>query len=317
MGKFINLTGERYGKLLVLSRAANTNGHRTTWLCECDCGEKINVLGEKLKYGSFDSCGCTKSLSRVIDETGNRYGKLTVISRGKNSGKQTKWVCRCDCGSDVSVYGTSLRSGHTKSCGCLKFVDDTGKRYGKLTVIKLVDHNRYRKSRWLCKCDCGSEVVVEATNLHTGNTKSCGCLWREKICLDDGESSFNRMLSSMKHGAKVRGYDWALTDKQVREITSLNCHYCGCEPANRILNKCSTGDWVYNGLDRVDNAIGYRIDNVVPCCADCNIAKHARSYDDFMEWIGKVYHNLIGVEYAKDNFMPLVDVPDGSLRSRA
>jgi len=54
----------------------------------------------------------------AIDETGNRYGKLTVLGR---SGKKTRdpiWVCECNCGnfSRPSIY--SLRSGHTKSCGC-------------------------------------------------------------------------------------------------------------------------------------------------------------------------------------------------------
>ena len=55
----------------------------------------------------------------MIDEIGNKYGKLTVISRGENdkSGK-ARWNCQCECGTIILVRGTDLRSGKTKTCGC-------------------------------------------------------------------------------------------------------------------------------------------------------------------------------------------------------
>lgn len=54
----------------------------------------------------------------LIDITGNRYGKLTVIGLAK-SGKHTYWECKCDCGKEVTVRGDCLKDGNTKSCGCL------------------------------------------------------------------------------------------------------------------------------------------------------------------------------------------------------
>ena len=54
------------------------------------------------------------------DLTGRRFGRLTVIRRAENGKNyQTKWLCRCDCGNEVSVYRGNLKRGHTKSCGCL------------------------------------------------------------------------------------------------------------------------------------------------------------------------------------------------------
>lgn len=53
--------------------------------------------------------------------------------------------------------------------------DVIGKRFGKLTVIAKAE-KRDKKERWLCKCDCGKETVVQYNNLVTGNTSSCGCL---------------------------------------------------------------------------------------------------------------------------------------------
>lgn len=56
------------------------------------------------------------------DETGNRYGRLTVLRRydtSKPSGVGAYWLCRCDCGREVAVLGAKLRNGNTRSCGCL------------------------------------------------------------------------------------------------------------------------------------------------------------------------------------------------------
>jgi len=55
----------------------------------------------------------------LIDLTGKRIGRLTVIQRAENHGKRTTWECRCDCGNVVIVIGSNLnRENHTQSCGC-------------------------------------------------------------------------------------------------------------------------------------------------------------------------------------------------------
>lgn len=59
-------------------------------------------------------------VTSFIDMTGKRCGRLTVIRRDIAAGSPTRWVCRCDCGREISTYGKLLRSGHSGSCGCLK-----------------------------------------------------------------------------------------------------------------------------------------------------------------------------------------------------
>lgn len=65
MSKLIDLTGNRYGKLVVVERAEDriqSNGrHRVFWKCHCDCGKDIDVLGDNLKHGHTTSCGCYRS----------------------------------------------------------------------------------------------------------------------------------------------------------------------------------------------------------------------------------------------------------------
>ena len=59
------------------------------------------------------------------------------------------------------------------------FVDLTGKRFGRLTVIKRAENDKYSTARWLCKCDCGGETITSSGHLNSGHTKSCGCFSRE------------------------------------------------------------------------------------------------------------------------------------------
>lgn len=59
-------------------------------------------------------------MGKVIDLTKQRFGKLVVVERTSNAGKQPAWKCICDCGNSCIVTGTHLKQGHTKSCGCLQ-----------------------------------------------------------------------------------------------------------------------------------------------------------------------------------------------------
>lgn len=62
---------------------------------------------------------------KLIDLTGQRFGRLTVISRIENVGHNTSWLCKCDCGNEKIVSGNNLRNGSTKSCGCIKNLGNT------------------------------------------------------------------------------------------------------------------------------------------------------------------------------------------------
>lgn len=74
----------------------------------------------------------------------------------------------------------------------MRFKDLTGNKYGRLTVLKRVEDAKNGAKRWLCKCDCGNEKIVRASNLISGSTKSCGCLQKE--------NGIKRGKSSASHG---------------------------------------------------------------------------------------------------------------------
>jgi hypothetical protein len=60
------------------------------------------------------------SVVKMIDLTGQRFGRLVVVRRAENVGKQTTWLCRCDCDKATIVRADHLREGATKSCGCFE-----------------------------------------------------------------------------------------------------------------------------------------------------------------------------------------------------
>jgi hypothetical protein len=124
MGMFIDLTGQRFGRLVVVSRVENGARRDARWLVKCDCGTEKVASGTNLRKGVVQSCGCLRR--GWFDLTGQHFGRLTVIERGPNisyeNGRSVvaTWVCVCECGNRVTVRGRNLRSGTAQSCGCLR-----------------------------------------------------------------------------------------------------------------------------------------------------------------------------------------------------
>lgn len=119
---FIDLTEQKFNRLTVIRRdntSTKTKNRNTKWICKCDCGKITTVDNYKLKNGLIKSCGCFKKDNEVIDLTGQKFGRLKVIKRGKNkSYRAVTWICICDCGNETVVTSIALRTGRTTSCGC-------------------------------------------------------------------------------------------------------------------------------------------------------------------------------------------------------
>lgn len=163
MGKSIDLTGQRYGKLVVVEKAEPRqvgNRKRLFWNCVCDCGNTACVSGEHLRSGHTKSCGCKITDFSGEDLSGEKFGRLTVISFAEiiksGNGRRYMWNCQCDCGKICVIDASSLKSGNTQSCGCLaretkgKASIKHGKRktplYNVWTLMKQRCHNETNKS---------------------------------------------------------------------------------------------------------------------------------------------------------------------------
>lgn len=86
-------------------------------------------------------------------------------------------------------------------------IDDlTGKRFGRLVVIKRGE-NKGEQTRWICQCDCGNITIVFASALKCGNTKSCGCLFKEKTSKTFTTHGLSKTrLYEIYYGMKKRCY---------------------------------------------------------------------------------------------------------------
>ena len=125
-------------------------------------------------------------MGAFIDLTNKKFNRLTVKEKLYKKGNEWYWKCECECGNICEVMGSQIRTGRTKSCGCLKkesdrkpkgnVIDLIGQTFGQLTVIARDGSDHRGEAKWLCQCSCGSELIsVLGSNLRTGHTQSCGC----------------------------------------------------------------------------------------------------------------------------------------------
>lgn len=238
--------------------------------------------------------------NKINNISGKKFGKLTVLEeyRTVNSGKSTKieWNCKCDCGDNLWVKSHSLLRGSTESCGCSRVENIAGEVFGRLTVssqYRIQNSGKKSRAEWMCNCSCGNNVWVKTNSLKNGNTQSCGCFRLEKSRKEYGESSKNRVLRRYKNDAKKRGYEFSITKESFLEITSKNCSYCNEPPSNIQNDGESYGEFIYTGIDRLDNKKGYIEGNCIPCCRICNMAKGEMSREDFLTHISKIYYNIL------------------------
>ena len=236
-----DLAGQRFGRLTVKYRTADyqqANGNRLpVWHCICDCGNELDVRSPNLRYGDTKSCGCLSrelaSERRLIDLTGQKFGRLSVISRANDYISPTgiatpMWKCKCDCGNTVFVHGNSLRYGRTLSCGC--YVKErtseasldvlTGRTFGKLTVLKRakdrVSPSGTHSVMWRCRCECGKITEVSANALKDGRQITCGCSHKKPIQWLDGTT-----FESEADMCKSLGVDYNIVSRRLRDGWTL------------------------------------------------------------------------------------------------
>lgn len=110
---------------------------------------------------------------------------------------------------------------------------------------------------------------------------------------DPTASSFNDLINVYKRRSSKKRRKFTLSRKQFRNLTQMDCHYCGSAPNRQHKIKNARVGFIYNGIDRVDSNKGYTPKNSVPCCYDCNRTKSDLSHAAFLSYLARLVANQL------------------------
>jgi len=196
-------------------------------------------------------------MANVIDLVGLKFGRLVVISKNEIKGnrRQVRWDCECDCGNKHTVTGESLRSGKSKSCGCLlkeaRHVKNKNSDREKAMLLLIYSPLKKRHRQKF-----NNENYIHFELFKELSLSNCF------YCNTEPLNTKSDIRYETRGGKKEK---LIITDFVLK----------------------------YNGIDRIDSSKGYELNNVVPCCKNFNSAKMELSIEQFKNHIIKIYENFI------------------------
>lgn len=209
----------------------------------------------------------------ILKDYKNGKSIKSISKTFKHSGKTIKKVL-----IDNNVFVKSSKAPCPKADSLIEgctFIEEVYKIGKKAKILY-----------WRLKCKCGNIFETTKSNFIFNKFYHCGC----KASVSYGKAAKNKIYSKYKKRAKDGKFKFNISKGVFFELTESKCYYCDSPPKNVAKNNWGQkGKYIYNGLDRVDSFRGYTIDNVVPCCFDCNRAKNNLSSGNFFQLVGKIY----------------------------
>lgn len=207
-----------------------------------------------------------------INLIGRKYGKLIVISESMTNkkGKPLKWLCKCECGNEKIILGTSLKEGHSKSCGCIKKgkvrENLIGKKYSRLLVTAFAGVSKSGNSVWECLCDCGNTTITIGCGLKNGKSKSCGC-WAIECTKErnktHGDSINNKMSSEYACWCSMKSRCYNPNDQRYKTYGARGIKVCKrwLNSFENFLSDMGRRPTPDHSLDRKNNNKDYKPSN--------------------------------------------------------
>jgi hypothetical protein len=219
---------------------------------------------------------CTQNTISNIFGLNKHYVNQVIRKRKYKTNKNRIYhIVKCArCGKDVRKRSDN-HSAYCISCGRSRAWD--GRRLSDSIKRECVK--------------CGKEITLKRKSWLNG-TKMCPVCRSSHAKLKYGEATFNAIYNRYKGGAKKKGLEFKITKNKFKIIAKEKCFYCGKTPSNTKASLYNNGDFIYNGIDRIDSSKGYVMGNIVSCCKDCNYAKNILSQKDFYKLIENIYNNL-------------------------
>lgn len=176
-----------------------------------------------------------------------------------------------------------------------------GQQIGDFTISSYVSGEGFTLT-----CKCGSTasgshdfVTRKIANLLSQGYSACqNCTleYQKKLKQEREDTdilyTYKDVYREYVNKAKARNIDFAISLQDASILFSKPCFYCGKEPSNCRIRQSGTQVF-YQGLDRVNNSVGYEITNVVPCCKYCNSFKMDRTQQEFLQHVESIYFNKV------------------------
>lgn len=226
-----------------------------------------------------------------MDWINKRFVKLMCLESPTKYNKY-KVRCLCDCGKEKRVYYCDLKTGRTKSCGCIRQkmasvrakkmgdenggknrLDIIGYKYNRLIAVKPTKERRGKSIIWEWLCDCGNVVYERIASIKKGNTKSCGCLNKEIRLLNIKKAYMNNKLEKHPNwlgGKSFEPYGIKFNRRfkeRIRVRDNHTCQKCSIKQGfgkNELPYKLSIHHIDY---DKQNNSL----DNLISLCTTCHI----------------------------------------------
>ena len=281
--------------------------------------------------------------NKANDLTGQKFGRLTVLERDySRKGKNSYWICQCDCGNITSVQSTHLKHGDTQSCGCLnrervskaKLIDLTGQKFNRLTVLKRDFSKTGHSVYWICQCDCGNVVSVQGNHLKNGNVQSCGCLSKERSLeintIDLMNQKFNHLTVLERDTTKTgKGAYWICqcdcgntVSVSGRNLRNGSVQSCGCIKFSKgenkikdILSSLNINFFQQKTFNNLKHKSNLKFDFFLPdynCCIEYNGVQHYEPVKYFggeKEFKEIQLRDSIKKQWCQENNIKLIEIP--------
>lgn len=184
------------------------------------------------------------SYDKKYDLSNQKFGELTALFRVliDTESRSAYWLCRCSCGNETVVVSSFLRSGHTTSCGCMRYEKmasthrkllEAGEKFGRWMILYVLPMKAGSKlgTEYMCQCDCGTIRAVNRQSLAQDRSTSCGCkrveATKEKLTID---------LTNKKFGL-LTALELVEKPKTSRNKSNGNYWRCKCDCGQEIITR--------------------------------------------------------------------------------
>lgn len=301
-----NYVGQKFDYLTVES-VDYQKGKEPKATCICDCGNRIiiGIDALKRKRKNPKSCGCYMK-SKFEAEAMKKYGEIinqkgyALLGSTGYSSPSRKMQYKFQCLSCGKTFIHSIEDVIKSKQSCPfcshRYKDLTGERFGRLTVIRQVvyETNRNNNRYWLCRCECGNEMIAPTTNLFSGKSHQCRqCSIQDSHKDIVGQRFGKLVVNNVEYIIDDQGVyktictclcDCGNTKKVLRSsLISGRTISCGCAVTDSNF-KDRTGDIINNvafiSVNRKANDGGYLWNCKCPYCGQIFVAnpQHIKNF---------------------------------------